>query len=84
MCSCLSYVLSCWTAGATADTLLGIVKDNAESMTHSATNAAYAMPKVYSILTPTSLNWTVAGLAKTQVVGAFKRARFWHRKNCAE
>jgi len=55
----LSYVLSCWTAGATAHTLLGIVKDNAESMTHSTTKAAYAMPKVYSILTPRSLNWTV-------------------------
>jgi hypothetical protein len=26
----------------------------------------------------------VAGLAKAQVVGAFKRARFWHRKNRAE
>jgi hypothetical protein len=28
-------------------------------MTHSTTKAAYAMPKVYSILTPRSLNWTV-------------------------
>jgi hypothetical protein len=26
----------------------------------------------------------VVGVAKAQVVGAFKQARFWHRKNRAE
>src|SRR5262245_10944365 len=47
-------------AAARGDTLLGIMKDNSESMARSAANAAYAMPKVYSILAPSSLNRTVA------------------------
>ena len=38
---------------------LGVVKDNAESVTHAAADAAHTMPKIDAIFAPRSFDWAI-------------------------
>jgi hypothetical protein len=39
--------------------LLGVVKDNPESVAHTAANAAHTMPKVDAIFAARSFDWAI-------------------------